>query len=538
MKRNKLAQKNPTPLAIKPIAGVVALIALASLVGGSLLALALEASWFEAGFSFDAYLLRVARFTIFQALLSALLSVLFAIPVARALYAQADFFGRSFILRLFALPLALPSLVAVLGVTSVYGRNGFFAQLLQTFGFSYQPDIYGLTGVLIAHVFFNMPLAVRLILAAYQSIPEDYWKLSAQLGMGNLARLRLIEWPIIRRSLPGVIGLIFMLCVTSFTTVLTLGGGPKSTTLEVAIYQSLHFDFDPARAVILTITQLALTLFIFFLLRLTHRPTEEGFTLTTSLRRYNKPSQREQWFNITLILVAFLYVTLPIAGVVLSGLAADLSRLLREPAVWNAIRTSVKLGFSAALLSVILSLALVMAREATRNQRIANLFDSGASLILVMPPIVIGAGWFIMLRHWTNPFDMAPIMVITVNAAMAMPFAVRLLRPAWDTAATRHNRICAQLGIDGFNRFRLIDWPSIRKPIGIAFAFAMALSLGDLGVIALFGSDALQTLPYLLLQRMGSYRTFDAAGLALILGVLCLSLMLITDRAASWERKT
>src|SRR5690606_42104588 len=106
--------------------------------------------------------------------------------------------------------------------------------------------------------------------------------------------LRLIEWPVIRRNLPGMIGLLFMLCVTSFTTVLTLGGGPRATTLEVAIYQSLHFDFDPGRAVALTFTQLALTLLIFFLLRLTHRPTEEGFTLATSLRRYNKPSQKEQ----------------------------------------------------------------------------------------------------------------------------------------------------------------------------------------------------------------------------------------------------
>ncbi len=124
-------------------------------------------------------------------------------------------------------------------------------------------------------------------------------------------------------------------------------------------------------------------------------------------------------------------------------------------------------------------------------------------------------------------------MVVTVNAAMAMPFAVRLLRPAWDTSAARHNRLCAQLGIKGFNRLRLIDWPSVRRPFGMAFAFAMALSLGDLGTIALFGSDALLTLPYLLFQRMGSYRTFDAAGLALILGLLCLGLMMIADRAAA-----
>ena len=523
---------HPTP-AMKPIAGALALAFLAVLAGGALVALAFEASGgFDAAANFDAYLWRTARFTITQAIASSLLSVAFAIPVARALHSEAHFPGRGLILRLFALPLALPALVAVLGVTSIYGRNGLIAHISDTVGYPFQPDIYGITGILIAHVFFNMPLAVRLILAAYESIPADYWKLAAQLGMGNRARFRLIEWPVIRRSLPGMAGLIFMLCVTSFTTVLTLGGGPRATTLEVAIYQSLHFDFDPARAVALTATQLGLTLLILLALHLTGRPSEEGFTHTATPRRYGRPSGGERLFNIVAILIGFLYVALPIAGVVVSGLAADLARLLSERTVWRAIGTSLALGFSAATLSVILSLALVSAREAVRSNRIASLFDTGASLILVMPPIVIGAGWFILLRHITDPFTIAPVMVVTVNAAMAMPFAVRLLRPAWDTAAARHNRLCAQLGIRGFNRLRLIDWPSIRKPFGMAFAFAMALSIGDLGTIALFGSDALMTLPYLLLQRMGSYRTFDAAGLALILGLLCLGLMMLADRAA------
>ncbi|MCK1978209.1 sulfate ABC transporter permease subunit CysT, partial [Jeotgalicoccus huakuii] len=79
---------------------------------------------FDTAANFDAYLWRVARFTILQAIASSLLSVLFAVPVARALYAEASFPGRGLILRLFALPLALPALVAVLGVTSIYGRNG------------------------------------------------------------------------------------------------------------------------------------------------------------------------------------------------------------------------------------------------------------------------------------------------------------------------------------------------------------------------------------------------------------------------------
>ena len=53
-------------------------------------------------------------------------------------------------------------------------------------------------------------------------------------------------------------------------------------------------------------------------------------------------------------------------------------------------------------------------------------------------------------------------------------------------------------------------------------ALAFCISLGDLGVIALFGSQDFATLPWLLFQKMGSYRTDDAAGIALILLVLVL----------------
>jgi thiamine transport system permease protein len=527
---------------LKPLAGALALAFLAVLAGGALLSLAVEAlrSGTEGFAAFDSYLWRIARFTLVQAILSMLLSVAFAIPLARALHAHPGFPGRAMILRLFALPLALPALVAVLGITSVYGRNGLLAFALRVLGFDAIPNIYGLTGILIAHVFFNLPLAARLILSGLDSIPEDYWKLSSQLGMGGWSRFRFIEWPVIRRNLSGIAGLIFMLCITSFTIVLTLGGGPRATTLEVAIYQSLHFDFDIARAVCLTLVQLCLTIGVLLVLSLTGRPTEEGFSLHTAARRYDRPSGGTKFLNAALILLGLSFVGLPMAGTVVAGLAANLSRLFSESLVWQAILTSLVLGMGAAALTLVISLGLVMAREYLASQRrdvpprmVERSLDLGASLIIVVPPIVIGAGWFILSRHFVDPFSLAPIMVVSVNAAMAIPFAFRILRPSWDTAATRHNRLCSQLGIAGWNRLRLIDWPVLRRPLGVAFAFAMALSLGDLGTIALFGNNSIQTLPFLLMQRMGSYRTEDAAGLALILGLLCLLLMIIADRGES-----
>jgi thiamine transport system permease protein len=116
--------------------------------------------------------------------------------------------------------------------------------------------LYGLTGILIAHVFFNLPLAVRLLLPAWQSIPGESWRLAAQLGMRSSHILLYIEWPVLRQSVPLVAGLVFMLCFTSFAVVLTLGGGPLATTVEVAIYQALRFDFDLPRAGLLALLQL------------------------------------------------------------------------------------------------------------------------------------------------------------------------------------------------------------------------------------------------------------------------------------------
>ncbi len=520
-------------------AGMVALATIAMLIGGAFAGLIAEGAGNLAGAAtaFDGYLFRIMRFTLWQAALSTLLSVVPALFVARALSRHPAFFGRTFILQLFALPLALPAIVAALGVLALYGSAGYFADALSFLGGQAWPGIYGLSGILVAHVFFNLPLATRLFLEALQTVPADQWRLCSQLGMNAAASFRLIEWPALRTSLPGVAGLVFMLCITSFTIVLTLGGGPAATTLEVAIYQTLRFDFDPARAVALTLVQIALTVLVLGVLsRLGANMTGDA-NLPVAPRRYLSASGIERVLNSVLVLLALAFVAGPMAAIVTAGLGADLGRLAGETAVRQATITSLVLAFLSAALSVAISLSLVMARRALSLRRRGNrrsllemLSDTGPAFVLVVPPIVLGAGWFMLLRHFTEVFAIAPVMVVAVNAVMAMPFALRALRPAYDAASERHERLCAQLGLAGWKRLRLIDWPPLRRPLATAFSFAMALSLGDLGVIALFGSDSVQTLPYLLLARMGSYRTEDAAGLALLLGLACLALVLAADR--------
>ncbi len=477
----------------------------------------------------DPYLLRVLRFTLLQATLSTLLSVALAMPVARALARQPHFPGRLWLIRLMAVPMGLPVLIGALGLLGIWGQRGLLNQALAGLGLSDPVSIYGLTGILLAHVFFNMPLACRLMLAGLERVPAEYWLVAGGLGMKSGSVFRFVEWPVLRGLIPGIAGLIFMLCATSFTLVLILGGGPAATTLEVAIYQALRFDFDPGRAVMLSLLQIVVTAAVLGAMTLFPSPDDHGLTSGRPLRRVDGQMRGARWADTALLLAATLFIGLPLASVVLAGLEANLFKLAGQAIFLQAAMTSLAIALAAGLLAVTISFAIIHARSVISADRkkswglrsLATALTGTSSLILLVPPIVLATGWFLALRPLGDPSRFAAVLIVVINALMALPFVIRVLEPAYAVHRRRTARLAASLGLGGISRLRLIDWPGLRKPLFTALSFAMALSLGDLGAVALFGSSSLMTLPWLVYSKLGSYRTNDADGYALILGMIC-----------------
>ena len=164
------------------------------------------------------------RFTVLQAGLSALLSVALAVPVAKAL-ARRRFAGRGALIALLGAPFLLPVVVAILGLLAVFGRQGPVNDALALVGLP-RLSIFGLQGVLLAHVFLNLPFAVRMILQGWQAIPAERLRLAATLGLPPSAMLRHLESPMLMRVVPGALLVIFLLCLGSFVVALILGGGP------------------------------------------------------------------------------------------------------------------------------------------------------------------------------------------------------------------------------------------------------------------------------------------------------------------------
>ena len=462
----------------------------------------------------------VLRFTVWQAVLSAVLSVLFAIPVARAL-ARRRFAGRAMLVTLLGAPFILPVIVAVLGILAVFGRAGWVSHALGAVGLP-PLSIYGLEGVVLAHVFFNMPLATRLILQGWQSIPTEQYRLVGQLGLPARSVFQTLEWPMLRQVVPGALTLIFVICLTSFAVALTLGGGPKATTIELAIYQAFRFDFDLGRAAVLSLLQLIVagTAAVMALWILPPLVLQSG--LDRPLVRWDARGLFHRLLDSCWIAVGALFLLLPLSAVVISGVVG----LTQMPfSVWAAAWTSVWV----AALSTTLLVMMALPVSAWLGQASKGGAEAITLLGLAASPLMIGTGWFILIYPIANPQVFALPVTAAVNAMMALPFAVRILVPGMRQSFADYGRLSSALGLRGLAMWRILLLPRIRPRLGFAAGLAAAMSVGDLGVVTLFADPEVATLPLQMYRLMGSYQTEAAAGAALVLLALALGLFWVCD---------
>lgn len=474
--------------------------------------------WRAGGLDWPAGAGGALRFTLGQAAASAVLSVLPAIPLARAL-ARRRFAGRGVLVTLLGAPFLLPVIVAVLGLIAVFGRSGLINSGLAMVGLP-PVDIYGLQGVVLAHVFFNLPFATRLILQGWAGVPVEQMRLASSLGFTPAQAWRHIEAPMLARVLPGAALMIFLICTTSFAVALILGGGPRATTLELAIYQAFRFDFDLPAASSLALVQVAVCSAALLGLSLLPPAPQAGRSLR---RAAGWPLPRPRGTGVqdaAIIAGASLFLLTPMIVLLIGG-AAHVATL---PApIWAAAARSTAVALAAAALCV--ALALSMARAASRSGLVAL----AGTLPVAISPLVIGVGAFILIVPHANPSDLALPVTAVANALLSLPFAIHLLIPAIRDLDRAEGRLAASLGLTGWARLRRVDLPRLAAPLGFAAGLAAAFSMGDLGVIALFGAPGGDTLPLVVSRLMGAYRMGQAEGAAIVLLALTLGVFALFD---------
>ncbi len=486
------------------------------------------------------------KFTLFQATLSTLFSALLGTLLAWSLAHQPRFFSRSLLIALFSSSLVLPTIIVVFGLITILGRNGWLNHLSNyLFHHSFEGFLYGLSGILIAHTYLNASFAARGLLHSFESIPKERYKLAKSLGFSTFKRFVVIEFPAIKSTLFSISSTIFLLCFTSFAIVLILGGNPSYNTLEVAIYEAVKLDFDISFALELAFVQLSISV-IFVIFSSSLKTSVSNIKIQESIIPWRDAFGVRVLQKIT-IFISGLFFILPLVAIFHDGITADFTRIFKSVVFMKSFSTSIIIASISSVITVFFTLFLANSKrnfalhyripKSGIGKLLAFLISFSGTLYLAIPSLVLGLGFFLLSQRFLAPANFwATFALLSANILMSLPFSLSVLYPSILKTAKRYDKLCFSLGISGYERWKYCEWPYLKESIGYVLALSFCLSLGDLGVISLFGNQDFSTLPWYLYGLMGSYKNSDASGVALILLVLVLSVFIFVPKLFKGDR--
>ena len=473
----------------------------------------------------DPYIHSLLLFSLKQAALSATGAVVLALPVARALYYLPKLVGKQLFLAFCLLCFVLPTLILITGLVALLGQAGWLTPYL---GESW--SLYGLQGILLAHLFLNMPFAIRAFYLQLQSIPASSWQLARQLKLKTWQHWALLEWPQLRGRLLTVWAFVFVLCFNSFAVVLSLGGGPQSTTLEVAIYQALKYDFNIPEALSLAWLQLLIAGSLFLLMtRFSASAWLSADTARTQflprLTAYSRLIHQWIYGLAWLVLLAPLLALLP-------NLWQIQVERLAELAILKPVLTSLALGVVAAGLAVLLALMVLtpirLARLAGQDKQ-QWLLETLANHSLILPAMVVSVGLYVWLLTQGRLERWGWFFIVLINTLILVPFALQQLKPRLFQFDDQYQRLTQQLKLNSLTYWQVL-LPWLKRDLQAAFVLTLLLAMGDVAIFSIFAKDEWSSLPWLIYTYASSYRIPEASVLSLLFLLICGGLVVWLER--------
>jgi molybdate transport system permease protein len=242
--------------------------------------------------------------------------------------------------------------------------------------------------------------------------------------------------------------------------------------------------------------------------------------------------------------VGLVFLTLPLAGLLIRAPWGTMPQRLTEPGVLTALRLSLQTATLATALCLVLGvpLAWVLARVEFPGRRLVRAL---VTVPLVLPPVVGGValllvfgrrglvgGWLDSTFGVTLPFTTTG--VVLAEAFVAMPFLVIAVEGALRGADLRYEEAAATLGAGRWTTFTHVTLPLVAPGVAAGAVLCWARALGEFGATITFAGNfpgRTQTMPlavYLALET-----DLDAA-IVLSLILLTVSVVILAGLRDKW----
>ncbi len=478
----------------------------------------------------DDYYIRIFLFTTGQAALSTLLTVGLALPGAYA-FARFDFPGKAMLLSVSTLPFVLPTVVVAAAFSALIGERGILPLNLEG----------TLTIILIAHVFYNYALALRMISSYWATQSPRIEEAARVLGAHGWRLWWEIRLAAIRPAILASSALIFIFCFTSFGVMLILGG-IRFATLEVEIYRQANSLLNLQIAAALSIFQLALMFALMLVYTRLQAQTSTDLQAAQTVARTPKTPREKLFVGSNIALMAVLLFAPLIALLLRSFWSPNGWTLQYYAALSTNARGSVlfvppleAVGNSViyALLTTVLSLilGLIAAYGLARRGRLSTLLDPIYMLPLATSAVTLGFGFIIALDEPPLNLRTSRALIVIAHTLVAMPFVVRSVLPALRSISPNVRGAAALLGASPTTILRLIDLPLIGRGLIVGATFAFTVSMGEFGASLFVARPETPTMPLVIFRLLGQPGALNygqaLAMSAILMGVCAISFVLI-----------
>ena len=243
------------------------------------------------------------------------------------------------------------------------------------------------------------------------------------------------------------------------------------------------------------------------------------------------------------LLCVWLFV-LPVAVVALSSVASHWSGTILPDGFsmrwferlgssdFDAVLTSIEVGFGVAVLGTALGVWLALALEGHDRRGIGALVDLLAMVPNGVPSVVLGLA--VLIAYHKAPLDLSSsaAIVVLVQLALVLPFCYRCACAALRPELIVLREAAASLGAPPLMVLRRVVLPQLVPAIRASLALGFSLSLGELGATLTVYPPGFATVPIVVVGQVERGYYLPASALSLILLLISLvALVLIAARA-------
>ena len=454
----------------------------------------------------DPFIWHVIQFTYFQAFLSATASVLVGFGLA-LLITEWKVPGSRMVWKLSLLCSAMPPMVVALGILGAAEPNG----------------VFGWKGILWGHVFLNFAIPLRLIGTSLSERNKSAELTALSLGMPRLQTFFHCTWLEIRTSVASSWLLTFLYSASSLFVVLFLGGGPRLTTLEVLLYESVKLNLDWGKALQIAVLQLLLgSVILVFYFRLQSRRHLQADK--SEYRIYNPRSRTLRGFGFFVLgsLVVF-GIGFPVSVILIDGFlnvgALQGSELLVSSGV------SLAIAFAVACLSLVLVYPFLRSLYRVPSTKLQSLGFAAVALPQFFSSLLVALALSVFFPLFRQNASWSFVGVILTQTLLVIPLIVFPLKEGFLRMPPEKMWVAQSLGANKWQCWRLIEFPAMKRPLMLALLMAVSFSLGEVSSVLLFAPPGAQPLSLSVFQAMSRYRFQEAHALTMLLLLMIASVL-------------